>query len=142
MKKIFTLSATFLLAVVFLSSCVKDRVVVQNDENYWLTKEQGEVVYVDASCNYWVVETYNGYNVVYSNPGSQPYEGEIVYGNFSSVGTRDMYNYTGRFVFTASVTDYWLTYNQALDVLDYYCPIYGKSAQPRVFKESTKIRKK
>lgn len=142
MKKIFTLSSICLLAVIFLSSCVKDRVVVQNDENYWLTKEQGQVVYVETTCDYWVVETYNGYNVVYSNPGNKPYEGDIVYGNFSNVGTRDMYNYTGRFVFTGSVTDYWLSYNQALDVLDYYCPLYGKSAQSRVFKESTIFIKK
>jgi len=141
MKKIFTLSAICLFTVIFLSSCVKDRVVVQNDENYWLTKEQGQVVYVETTCNYWVVETYNGYNVVYSNPGSKPYEGDIVYGNFSNVGTRDMYNYTGRFVFSGSVTDYWLSYNQALDVLDFYCPLYGKPAQPRVFKESTIIKK-
>lgn len=143
MKKFITLSALFMLAAVLLSSCVKDRVIAQNDENYWLTKEQGEVVYSDASCGYWVVATYNGYSIVYSNPYSKPYEGDIVYGNFSSAGTRDMYNYTGRFVFTATVTDYWLSYNQSQDALDYYCPIYGgKQAQPRVFKESTLLIKK
>lgn len=141
MKKIFTLSATFLLAIVLLSSCVKDKVIA-NNENYWLSKEEGEVVYVDPSCNYWVLETYNGYNVVYTNSVNMPYEGDLIYGNFSSRGTRDMYNFFDKFVFTGTVTDYWLTYNQALDVLDYYCPIYGKGVQPRVFKESTKIKKK
>ena len=142
MKKIFTLSATFVLAVVLLSSCVKDQIVVTNNENYWLSKEEGEVVYSDPGCNYWVVETYNGYNVVHANSGSRPYEGDLVYGNFSSRGTRDMYNFSGKFVFTGTVTDYWLTYSQALDVLDYYCPIYGKAGQQRVFQESTKIQKK
>ncbi len=142
MKKIFTLSATFVLAVVLLSSCVKDQIVVTNNENYWLSKEEGEVVYTEPGCNYWVVETYNGYNVVNTNSGSKPYEGDLVYGNFSSRGTRDMYNFSGKFVFTGTVTDYWLTYSQALDVLDYYCPIYGKAGQTRVFKESTKIQKK
>ena len=142
MKKIFTLSATFLLAVVLLSSCVKDRVVVSNNENYWLNQEEGEVVYSDPSCSYWVVETYNGYNVVRTNASSQPYEGDLVYGNFSSRGTRDMYNFQGRFVFTGTVIEYWLTYNQALDVLDYYCPIYGKAGEPRVLKQATKIKKK
>lgn len=141
MKKIFTLSATFLLAVVLLSSCAKDDVVT-NNESYWLNQEEGEVVYSDATCNYWVVETYNGYNVVHSNSGNKPYEGDLVYGNFSSRGTRDMYNFSGKFVFRGTVTDYWVSYSQALDVLDYYCPINGRAAQPRVFQESTKIKKK
>jgi hypothetical protein len=142
MKKIFTLSAIFLIAVVLFSSCVKDRIVDTNNENYWLSKEEGEVVYSDATCNYWVVETYNGYNVVHSNSVNKPYEGDLLYGNFSSRGTRDMYNFSGRFVFTGTVIEYWLSYNQALDVLDYYCPIYGKGTQTRVFKEATKIKKK
>lgn len=142
MKKLFTLSAVFFLAVVLLSSCAKDRVVVIDNESYWLNQEQGEVVYSDPSCSYWVVETYNGYNVIYSNSFNRPYEGDLIYGNFSSRGPRDLYNYSGKFVFVATVSDYWLTYNQALDVLDYYCPLYGKPAQPRVFKEATKIQKK
>lgn len=142
MKKIFTLSATILLAVILLSSCRKTDVIAANNEDYWLNQEEGEVVYVDPFCNYWVVETYNGYNVIYTRSGSQPYEGDLIYGNFSSRGTREIYNFSGRFVFTGTVTDYWLSYNQALDVLDYYCPIYGKGVQPRVFKESAKIQKK
>lgn len=137
MKKIFTLSASFFLAIVLLSSCVKEQVVVTSNENYWLSKEEGHVVYSDAYCNYYVVETYYGYTIVRAYGGSKPYEGEIVYGNFSSRGTRDMYNYSGRFVFTGTVTDYWLSYNEAMDALDYYCPIYGKGAEKRVFKESS-----
>jgi hypothetical protein len=142
MKKIFTLSAIFFLALVLLTSCVKEQVVVANNENYWLSKEAGEVVYSEPYCNYWVVETYNGYNVVRTSASSKPYEGDLLYGNFSNPGTRDMYNYSGRFVFTGTVIDYWLSYNEALDALDYYCPLYGKGEQKRVFRESTKIRKK
>lgn len=142
MKKLFTLSTSIILAIILLSSCRKADIVVTNNESYWLSKEEGEVVYSDPTCNYWVVETYIGYNVIYTNSGSKPYEGDFVYGNFSSRGTRDMYNYSGRFVFTGTVTDYWLTYSQALDVLDYYCPIYGKTGQTRVFKTSTKFQKK
>lgn len=141
MKRIFTISAVFLLAMVSLSSCVKDRVVVQNDESYWLTKEQGEVVYSDASCGYWVLATSRGYAIVYTNGYNKPYEGDIIYGNFSSAGTRDLYNFSGRFVFTGTVTDYWLTLNQSLDAMDYYCPLYGGKTQPRVFKESSLIKK-
>ena len=142
MKKIFTLSATLLLAVVLISSCAKDKIVVTNNESYWLSKEEGEVVYSDPGCNYWVVETYNGYNVVHTNASSKPYESDLVYGNFSSLGTRDMYNFSGKFVFTGTVTDYWLSYSEALDALDYYCPIYGKAGETRVLTQSTKIKKK
>jgi len=142
MKKLFTLSATFLLAVILFSSCRKTDVIVTNNESYWLNQEEGEVVYSDPSCNLWVVETYNGYTVIQTNSVNKPYEGELIYGNFSNRGTRDMYNFQGRFVFTGTVIEYWLSYNEALDVLDYYCPIYGKSAEPRVLKQSTKIKKK
>ena len=143
MKKIFTLSAVLLFATVLLSSCYRDNSIGNgNNENYWLSKEQGEVVYSDSYCNYYVVETYYGYNVVRSYAGYKPSEGTIVYGNFSSRGTRDMYNYSSGYVFTGTVTNYWLTYNEAQDALDYYCPIYGKGdAAKRVFKEST-IKKK
>jgi hypothetical protein len=53
-----------------------------------------------------------------------------------------MYNFQGRFVFTGTVIEYWLSYNQTLDVLDYYCPLYGRGATTRVFKEAAKIQKK
>lgn len=143
MKRLFTLSTILFLAVILVSSCRKADIIVANDESYWLNQEEGEVVYSDASCSYWVVETYNGYTVVQSSSANQPYVGELIYGNFSSRGPRNLYNYAGRFVFGATVTDYWLSYSQALDALDYYCPLYGgKSEQQRVLKQATKIRKK
>lgn len=142
MKKIFTLSAFSLAVLVFgLSGCLKDTTIISSNENYWLSKEQGQVVYSDAYCNYYVVQTYNGFNVIRSYGGYKPFEGDIVYGNFSSAGTRDLYNYSSRLVFTGTVTDYWLTYDGAQDALDYYCPIYGKGTK-REFKVSTIIKQK
>ncbi len=121
MKKIFTLSLFVALSAVFLAGCVKDR-LPRNNENYWLTRERGEVVYSDSYCNYYVVETYNGYAVVRSYGGYKPFEGSILYGNFSNAGTRDLYNYSSDLVFTGTVTDYWLSYESAQNALDYYCP--------------------
>lgn len=149
MKRIFTLSALVLTASIFLASCVKSS-FPHNNENYWFSKEQGEVVYSDPYCNYYVVETYYGFNIVRAYGSYKPYEGSIVYGNFSSPGTRDMYNYSSGVVFTGTVTDYWLSYMEAQDALDYYCPLYGKSADgkttdvkiKRVFKESTLFKNK
>ena len=141
MKRIFTLSAILLSITLFLSSCVKNSVPV-NNENYWLSKEQGEVVYSDTYCSYYVVETYNGYNIVKTYGSYKPYEGSIVYGNFSNRGTREMYNYSSGVVFTGTVTDYWLSYVEAQDALDYYCPYGGKGTDAkREFKKSTIIKK-
>ncbi|MEZ5034463.1 MAG: hypothetical protein R2796_05710 [Chitinophagaceae bacterium] len=142
MKKIFTLTTSFLLTMVLLTSCYQDSTIYTDHHNYWLDKEQGEVVYSDTYCSYYVVETYYGYTIVRSYAGYKPYEGTIVYGDFSSRGTRDMYNYSEDFVFTGTVTDYWLTYNEAQDALDYYCPVYGKGVTTkRVFKKSTLFKK-
>lgn len=138
MKKIFTLSALVLSIGIFLGSCVKSTVYTGIDERYWLSKERGEVVYSDPYCNYYVVETYYGYTIIRSYGGYKPYEGSFVYGNFSNTGTRDIYNRTTGFIFTGTITDYWLSYQQAQDALDYYCPIYGgKGTTTRVFKKST-----
>lgn len=124
MKRIFTLPAMLVAVTLFLSSCVRDQ-FPNNNEDYWLSKERGEVVYSDSYCSYYVVETYNGYTVVGAYGSYKPYEGAIVYGNFSNTGTRDMYNRSSGVVFSGTVTDYWLTYTEAQDALDYYCP-YGK----------------
>jgi hypothetical protein len=145
MKRIFTLSAIVLSVTLFLSSCVKNQYHGDNNDNsYWLSKEQGEVVYSDTYCSYYVVETYYGFNIVRAYGSYKPYEGSIVYGNFSSPGTKDMYNQSSGVVFTGTVTDYWLSYIEAQDALDFYCP-YGKGADgqtiKREIKKSTTLKK-
>jgi len=138
MKKIFTLSILLIAGVLLLSSCYRDNIPA-NDENYWLSQEKGEVVYSDSYCNYYVVQSYNGYTVIRSYGNYKPYEGSFVYGNFSGRGTRDFYDWNSGIVFTGSITDYWLSYIEAQDALDYYCPVYGKGTEPvkREFKKST-----
>ncbi|HPG11786.1 MAG TPA: hypothetical protein PLU37_09665 [Chitinophagaceae bacterium] len=135
MKKIFTLSIVSLAVFVF-SSCSRDYYYDGGfDESYWLSKEAGEVVYSDSYCNYYVVETYYGYTIIRST-GYKPYEGSLVYGNFSNLGTREFYNRSSGFLFTGAVTDYWLSYTDAQYALDYYCPLYGKGVT-REFKKAT-----
>ena len=132
MKRIFTFSAIALIAVLFFSGCRKDR-YVNVDESFWLNRERGEVIYSDTYCNYYVVQTNNGYTIIRSYGGYKPYEGSIVYGDFSYTGTRDIYNRSNGVIFTGTVTDYWLTYNGALDALDYYCPL-GKTSSTGSFR--------
>ena len=134
MKKTFTLSVFAFIATIFLASCVRDSHYGGINEGYWLSKERGEVVYSDSYCNYFVVETLNGYSVIRSYDGYKPFEQSIVYGDLSYSGTREFYNRSTGVVFTATVTDYWLTYSEAQDALDYYCPM-GKG-QARTFSKA------
>ena len=143
MKKIFTLSAVVLFATVLLAGCYKNSAVYDDDDSdYWFSKERGEVVYSDSYCSYYVVQTGHGYSIVRAYGGYKPFEGSIVYGDFGYSGVHDMYNYSSDVVFTGTVTDYWLTYYEAQDAIDYYCPL-GKTAQGKVMTDSkSNFRKK
>jgi hypothetical protein len=122
MKKIFTLSMVGIVAII-LTGCIKENIGF--NENYWLSKERGVVVYSDY-CRYYVVHTAYGYTILRAPGNYQPYEGATVYGNFSNYGYRDFYNRSSGFVFSAEVVEYWLTYTQAQMAIYYYCP-YGKN---------------
>lgn len=133
MKKIFTL--TLIAAVVLTAGCSKSD-YYDTGENYWLSRERGEVVYSDSYCSYYVVETYYGFTIIRSYGGYKPYEGSVIYGDFNYRGTRDFYNRSTGYVFTGTVTDYNLDYYNAQYALEYYCPLAGKG-QKREFKKSS-----
>jgi len=119
MKRIFTLSIMTIGLLVFFTGCVKNREYV--DESYWLTKERGEVVYSDPYCNYYIVEGDYGYTILRATSGYKPYEGAIVYGDFSNYGYREFYSRSGGGIFTSEVIEYWLSYYDAQSGIEYYC---------------------
>lgn len=133
MKKIFTLSAVALLAGLLFTGCIKEN--IGYNEDYWLSKERGEVVF-SSYCEYYVVETYYGYTILRANGLYQPNEGAIVYGDFSRFGNRDFYDRYSRTVFRAQVVEYWLSYYEAQDAIYYYCP-YGKNVIKKPTTDST-----
>lgn len=137
MKKIFTLSAIAVLFSVLLVSCSKGGYGYGggSDESYWLSKDRGEVVYSDSYCSYYTIEAYGRFSIVRAWNGYKPYEGAIIYGDLTYTGTKDMYNRSSGVVFTGTITDAGLTYQQAQDALDYYCPL--KNGEARVFKKVT-----
>ncbi len=106
--------------MVLFSSCIKDQLRVV-DENYWLSKERGSVVYTSSYYPYFVLDTYNGYAIIRGWNGYKPYTGDILYGNFSNYGTRNFYNRSEGSVFSGEVVEYWLTYDEAQSALNYYC---------------------
>ncbi len=124
MKKIFTLSATALLFAFLFTGCLKSD--YGNNGNYWYSKERGQVVFSSLTCNYFVVQTINGYAVVQAYGINKPFEGDIVYGNFSSWGSRDILDDSSGTIFSVTVMDYWLTYIQAQVIINDNCPLGRK----------------
>src|SRR3954462_7926164 len=121
MKKILTCSIVAVLAAVIFTSCTKER--LHDDNSYWLSQEQGNVVYSNNFCGYYVVETNYGYTIIQNLDGLRTYDGDLMYGNFGGYGTRDFYNYTADLVTGGNVLEYDLSYNEAMDAIDYYCPL-------------------
>ena len=127
MKKIFTISSVLILAVLVFTGCSKRTYHDHGDEqSYWLSQENGVVVYADGYCPYYVLETYNGYTIVRATGGATPYEGDEIYGNLSSRGYRDLYNYTDNAIIRGEITDYWLSYADAQYIIDNLCYTYSK----------------
>ena len=135
MKKIFTYSIMAALTLVLFSSCRKDR-VIYDDHAYWLTQEQGDVVYSNNACGFYVVETNYGYTIIQNLDGLRTYEGDIMYGNFGGYGSRGFYNYSADVVTRGNVVEYDLTYHQAQAAIDYYCP-YGKAGGATIRQSAT-----
>ncbi|MFT4022487.1 MAG: hypothetical protein QM664_01735 [Flavihumibacter sp.] len=119
MKK-FLLPA--LAAIVLLTSC--HRVVYAPgdviDEHYWLSRERGVVRYSDDYCRYFTVETYNGFSILKAY-GYAPYSNVVIYGDLSRSGVGTFYNRTEGYLFEAEVKDYWLTYWDAVDGINWFC---------------------
>jgi hypothetical protein len=139
MKKIILLSSVVLLTAVFLSSCVKT--VNRNfDEGYWLNQERADVVYSDSYCGYYVVETAYGYTVIHSL-GGRPYEGDVMYGNFGGYGSRDFYNYSAGTIIRGDVVEYDLSYFEAQNAVDYYCPYAKTNGGGRIKQSATSENK-
>ena len=134
MKKIFTYSIVTVLMAVLFTSCTKEK--VYDDNSYWLSQERGDVVYSSNSCGYYVVETNYGYTVIRNLDGLRTYEDDLVYGDFGAYGTRDFYNYTANVFTSGTVMDYDLTYNEAQEAIDFYCP-YGRAIQTKIKLSST-----
>src|SRR3982750_2142564 len=114
MKKIFTLSIIALISIIVFTACSK-RTYFDSDEKDWYSQERGQVVYSSPTCDFYVVETYNGYEVIHSWDGFRPFEGTVLYGNFSNYGTRDFYDPSNNLLVRAEVVDYWLSYPAAQD---------------------------
>lgn len=108
-----------------LESCSKEDLIRPPiDEREWLNRERAVVVTSDYSCDYFMVETRRGYAILRNWGGASPYPGSVLYGDFSSFGVGTFYNRSEGYILNADVRDYWLTYFDALDQLEWACSSY------------------
>ena len=118
MKKLF---GFIIFSLLFLTACCKTDIVTGYiDESQWLQKEKGIVVFADYSCNYFVVETRNGYAIL-ENYSLRPFTGDVLYGDFSHWSVTTIYNRSRATLMQVNVRDFWLSYFDAQDRINWYC---------------------
>ena len=122
MKRLVLIPALLLTVALVFNSCGKEYIEPPSfDENYWLSQERGVVVYNDFNCDYYIVETFRGYAVVRNYSGLVPYNGDVLYGDFSSWGYKTVYNRSSGYLIRGDVRDYWLSWFRARDIVAYQC---------------------
>lgn len=136
MKKILAYPILAALIAVLFTSCMKDRDLGHNDESYWLSQESGDVVYTSEYCGIYVVETNYGYTIIRNLDGFRTYDGDVMYGNFGGYGIKNFYNYSADAVIRGEILEYDLTYYEAQDAVDYYCP-FGKANKEKIRQSET-----
>lgn len=109
-----------LFSIVVLTACSKrDYYPDQPDEYDWMrTHEKGVVAYVDDYTGNYIVDTHNGFAVIEYWSGITPHEYDEEYAHFSNRGVQTIYNWQGNYYSKGRVVDSWLTWSDALYVLD------------------------
>ena len=117
MKKLYVLTA--LIAVLFTACSKRDYVPVEVNPTDWMrSHDEGVVAYVDYYSGNYIIETYEGYTVVESWGDYTPREYDRVYAYFSSRGVQTIYNRNGNYFTKGSIVESWLSWSDALYVLD------------------------
>jgi hypothetical protein len=121
MKTKFTYLALALVSVTLFAACTKqDYISAPSGEEQWMrSHEKGSVAYIDNYTGNYIIETYNGYSVVQSLGGIVPREYDNEYAWFSSQGKQTIYNYDANYYTKESIVGSYLTWSDALNLLDY-----------------------
>ena len=82
---------------------------------------QGPVAYRISSCDYFIVATRAGYDLLEWYGGHDPDKGDILVGSFESYGMHDIQDETVDDEITVWVEDYGLTKEDALEKLAEQC---------------------
>ncbi len=76
---------------------------------------KGLVVYKSSSCDYFVVKTNMGYDLLEWYGGNDPDKGDVIVGDFETYGFSDIYDLTADSELRVWVEDYWLSKFDALE---------------------------
>ena len=85
------------------------------------TAATGTVVYRQSGCDYFVVHTANGYDLLEWYGGWEPDKGDVLVGSFEEYGMHDIYDSTADDEVTVWVEEYWLSREDALEELVEKC---------------------
>ena len=115
MKPIYLLG---LFSVMLFASCSKKDYYPADEYDWMRSHEKGVVAYVDQYTGNFIVDTDNGFAVIENTGGIFPHKYDGTYAYFSNPGTQSVYNYEGNYFSTIRVVDSWLTWSDALYILD------------------------
>ena len=82
---------------------------------------QGVVVYRHSGCDYFVVQTKQGYDLLEWYGGWDPDKGDVLIGKFEEYGMHDIQDDTADEKLTVWVEEYWLSRTDALEQLLEQC---------------------
>jgi hypothetical protein len=83
--------------------------------------ETGVVALRVSGCDYYLIETNQGYTVVEWYGGHDPSRGEPVIGSFNSYGMKTIFFGQGREEGRVWIDDYWLSEDDALEKISDQC---------------------
>lgn len=88
------------------------------EEDWMRTHEKGTVALIDYPTGNFIVETSQGYAVVDGWGSITPRTYDNLFAWFSDPGMQTIYNYEGNYFTKAQVVESWLSWNDALSILD------------------------
>jgi len=118
MKKLYILLP---LVVLLFTACSKRDYYNEPEVNIadWMrSHDHGVVAYVDYATGNYIIETHSGYSVIENWGGVSPREFDDAYAYFSNRGVQTIYNYTGNYFTKGMVVESWLSWSDALYIID------------------------
>lgn len=110
----------FLIGTLGFTACTKGDLVPVNldPDQFMRTHQSAEVVLSDYFSGNYIVQTRQGFAVVEGWGGIVPRDFDLLFGHFQFTGLQDIYNYRGNYFIRGRIVDTWLTWGEALYLLD------------------------
>ena len=77
---------------------------------------KGEVVYIETGCDYYILQSSDGFALVEHAEGPTPSADDVIVGDFESYGKKQLFNRTSRERIKGWVVDYWLAQDEAMQM--------------------------